>query len=85
MAYLAIFYIAAGSSYGRADTKEKAIDICRKTAVRDWKSLFDLKGKEATLIIYEIDPEGEYWWDYQVHEEGARKIIPELERVVVTL
>lgn len=51
---LAVSFIGAGSSWGRAETLEEAIANCKRCLERDWGSIFYLDGKEATISCYDV-------------------------------
>ncbi len=51
---LAVCMIGAGSSWGRADTLEGALGLCKLNLERDWGSIFDLGGKTMTISCYDV-------------------------------
>lgn len=69
--FLAIFLIGCGSSFGRADTAEKAVALCKRSAEQDWKSLFDLDGREVTINVYDVTGYDDLFWDERgVHPDN---------------
>ncbi len=86
MEYLAIVFFSAGSSHGRAETKEEAVKICSETLVQDWGSYFDVKGKEAKVVVYEVGKDRSYYWHGNVvYDDETEEAVPVLEIVKVTL
>lgn len=52
--YLALFCIGGGGSWARGPDPEKAIADCRRIAFSDWSSLFDLRGKEGKINLFDV-------------------------------
>lgn len=76
--YLAIFYIGGGSSHGRADSIDKAVQLCLNAA-SDWASMFDIDGKPAKFSIYDVEGFENIYWDYEVRANGRAEPFPLLE------
>lgn len=84
--FLAIIMVGAGSSYARGPDREDCIRRVKHFAVSDWKTLFDLKGKEATVNVVEVTGHESVWWDSRgVHVEGKPDVALPIEQVKVTL
>lgn len=59
--YLAIIYIASGSSHGRAPNKEKAI----ANAIhffRDWEGVFKIPEQNLSIEVWDVQGYGEVSW-----------------------
>lgn len=50
---LAYVQIGAGGSWGRGSSEEEALDLVAYN-LRDWKSLFDILGKEIEVGLYDL-------------------------------
>jgi hypothetical protein len=83
--FLAIFWVGAGSSYVRHKDKYQAVILLRQMVVSDWSSVYDLSGKEVQFGIFDVKGHDKLWWDYQVHDEATREVIPMLETATVML
>jgi hypothetical protein len=84
--YIAILLVGAGSSYARGPDKQDCIDRVGKIAVSDWSSLFDLRGKEATVNVVDVTGHEQVWWDARgVHVEGKPDLALPIEQVKITL
>jgi len=84
--YLAIILVGCGSSYARGSDRQDCIDRVRKIAVSDWKTLFNLKGKEATVNVVDVTGHDDVWWDSRgVHVEGQPDLALPIEQVKVIL
>lgn len=59
--WIAIIYIASGSSHGRSSDKEKAI----KSALHffhDWESMFQIPAQEVQIEVWDVRGYGEVMW-----------------------
>lgn len=84
--FLAIIMVGAGSSFARGPDRDDVVARVKRTVVSDWSSLFDLKGKEATVNLVDVTGHDEVWWDDRgVHVEGNPEPSLPVERVKVTL
>lgn len=61
--YIAIVYIGAGSSYGRANQINKAVELATKFLQSDWKHMFDFSGVNVSVNIYEVTGNTSVYWD----------------------
>lgn len=83
--FLAICWIAAGSSYARHKDKYQAVLNLRQRIASDWGSMFDLSGKEVQIAIFDVKGHDKLWWDHEVHIEDSNETIPMLEVATVLL
>lgn len=84
--FLAIILVGTGSSYARGPDRQDCIDRVKRIVVSDWSSLFDLKGKEATVNVVDVTGHDKVWWDSRgVHVEGQPDLALPIEQVRVTL
>lgn len=84
--YLAVILVGAGSSWARGPDKADCIARVKKSVVDDWSSLFELRGKEATVNVVDVTGHDEVWWDHQgFHVEGNYNPELPIEQVAVTL
>jgi len=60
--YLAIVRIGGGSSYGRGETIDEAVRLC-KMAVRDWDHLFGVYEVPIKAAIYDTTGIDAVHWD----------------------
>lgn len=60
--YIAVVLIGSGSSHGRSSDKEKAITYCKRY-LKDWESLFKLKGERLFMRIIDVIGYGAVQWD----------------------
>lgn len=51
---LAVAMVGAGSSWGRDETLDGAIAICKEQIETQWGSIYDLGGKTATISCYDV-------------------------------
>lgn len=84
--FLAIIVVGAGSSYARGPDRTDCIERVKRTVVSDWKTLFDLAGKEVTVNVVDVTGYDDLWWDSRgVHIEGHPDVALPIEQVKVTL
>ena len=62
--YLAVIYIAGGSSHGRSPDKEKAINLALQY-FNDWDSLFLLTERDLEIQVVNVDGYGQCFWDHR--------------------
>lgn len=62
--YIAIIYIAGGSSYGRAPDKTEAIKNCLHH-FREWEAIFKLPEQDVSIQVWDVAGYGKCWWDHQ--------------------
>jgi hypothetical protein len=77
--YIAIIRIGAGSSHGRAWSKEGAV----KNALiflRDWEDLYDIPEQDMEIPVYDVEGFCEVQWGHNgIH--GRRKEAEEYEEI----
>lgn len=61
--YIAVILIGAGSSYARGPDRDDCLKRVTRIAFSDWKSLYDLSGKEATANVVDVTGYDKVWWD----------------------
>lgn len=64
--YIAVIFIAGGSSWGRSPDKEKAIKIALSN-YHDWESLFVMSEHDVPINIWDVSGYDKCWWDYAMH------------------
>ena len=62
--YIAIIYIMGGSSYGRADTIQEAVDNAARAFTGDWGSMFDVFGHECPVNVFDVTGFDQIVWDH---------------------
>lgn len=84
--YLAICFIMAGSCFGRAATKEAAIETCRKEANAFAKAFGGFKAEVTDLKVNVYDATGYdsiVWDDFGVRADGRAEPLGPPEVVTI--
>jgi hypothetical protein len=80
--YLAIVLIGAGSTFARGEDKDATVKKCARGVMRDWSRLFDVKGKEVTVNVFDVTGHDDLRWDNEgVFNCDTGERIDLLERV----
>lgn len=62
--YLAVIFIAGGSSWGRSPKKEEAIKNAVRIYKSDWGKLFKIKrGDNVVVNVLDVFPHDQVAWD----------------------
>lgn len=63
--YLAIIYIATGSSHARGPDLDDCVMRVTRTFASDWSSLFEVRDKEVKVACYDVTGHDGLYWDHR--------------------
>jgi hypothetical protein len=61
--YLAYILIGTGSSWGRSENKETAIEFAIRS-LKDWNKFYEVSNKEVTVRVIDVDGYDSVNWEY---------------------